>query len=145
MISLVDGHQSILQRVQSLGASATPQWGKLTLAQMLAHCHKPLQVATGKLELKRGLMGKLLGGWAKKKFVVSDAPFGRNGPTDPKFLDASAVDVEAERATLIDLIQEYVKGGPKCSVHPFFGPMDERDWDRLMWKHLDHHLRQFGV
>ena len=144
-ISLQADHEQILARSRSLAPDAERQWGKMTLPQTLAHCHKPFQVALGKLELKRGLLGILLGRYAKKKFILSDAPFGRNSPTDPKFLDVSATDMEHERAQLIELLQEFVREGASTSVHPFFGPMDASDWDRLMWKHLDHHLRQFSA
>ncbi len=27
---------------------------------------------------------------------------------------------------------------------PVFGPLSRRGWGRLMWRHVDHHLRQFG-
>ncbi len=144
MISLIADHKSIKARIARLGESSQRQWGKMSLAQTLAHCHKPFQVALGRLQLKRGLIGRLFGAYGKRKFIDSEAPFGRNSPTDPKFLDASADDLEAERTILFELIDDYLRQGPSVAVHPFFGPMDETDWDRLMWKHLDHHLRQFG-
>jgi len=144
-ISLQADHEQILERLRSLGPDSQRQWGKMRLPQALAHCHRPLQVALGKLQLKRGLIGFLFGRYAKKKFIVSDAPFGHNSPTDPRFLDPSASDLEQERGTLVELIQEFARKGSKISAHPFFGPMDAKDWDRLMWKHLDHHLRQFGA
>jgi len=145
MISLLQDQAAILQRIGALSPDSKRQWGKMTLPQTLAHCHKPLQTALGQRVSKRGLIGFLFGRMAKKKFVDSDAPFNQNSPTDPKFLDPSADDMEKERGELVELVNQFVAQGPKDSVHPFFGPMSANDWDRLMWKHLDHHLRQFGV
>jgi hypothetical protein len=137
-------HESITQRLAELNVDAAPKWGKMSLAQTLAHCQKPLLVAAGSLELKRGLIGLLFGRMAKKKFITSDAPFNQNSPTDPRFLNEAADKVEQERATLLGLIEGFVTSGPPNFVHPFFGPLNETEWDRLMRKHLDHHLRQFG-
>lgn len=140
------GNAEAQRRLASLRADTHPQWGKMTCAQMLTHCQRPLRVAAGELELKRGLVGKLLGGWAKKKFVVGDAPFGRNSPTDPAFRVQDARDFDAERATLVDLVRRFGEQGVATrDPHPFFGPLTPQEWDRLMAKHLDHHLRQFGA
>jgi hypothetical protein len=96
--------------------------------------------------MKRGLMGKLLGGWAKKKFIVSESPFGKNSPTDPQFRMTGEFDFERVRAGLIALVQRYGSEGAQADdPHPFFGPLSPGEWDRLMWKHIDHHLRQFGA
>ena len=145
-LSKAPGNAAAIQRIEALSADASPQWGKMTCPQMLAHCQKPLQVAAGELRLKRRLIGRLLGGWAKKKFVVGDAPFDLNSPTDPEFRIRDERDFERERARLIELVKRYGEHGVVTpDPHPFFGPMSATEWDRLLSKHLDHHLRQFGV
>lgn len=137
---------AIIQRLGALAADTQPRWGKLNAAQMLAHCQKPLRVAAGEMKLKRGLIGLLFGRLAKKKFVTGDAPFGQNLPTDPKFLAPEADDFARERAALVELVRRYGETGAVTrEPHPFFGPLSSAEWDRLMWKHLDHHLRQFGA
>ena len=148
MISLRDTaeNKNILQRLEQLRGDASPRWGKMNPAQMLVHCQRPLLVAAGKLPLKRGLLGRLFGRMAKKKFITSDAPFNQNSPTDPRFLDSDAQDFERERDELVGLVQAFAGvGATTRDPHPFFGPLTPEEWDRLMWKHLDHHLRQFGV
>ena len=118
----------------------------MNCAQMLAHCQKPFLLAFGELKMKRGLVGKLLGGWAKKKFIVSEDPFGKNSPTDPQFRMTGTFDFEREQAGLIALVKRYGEEGAQATdPHPFFGPLSANEWDRLMWKHIDHHLRQFDV
>jgi hypothetical protein len=55
---------------------------------------------------------------------------------------------EAERNNLIKLIQQFQLGGATTltsNPHPFFGKMNTDEWNALMFKHLDHHLRQFGA
>ena len=137
---------AVIQRIEALRADARQQWGKMTIAQTLAHCQRPLRVAAGELQLKRGLIGLLFGRMAKKKYVVSEAPFKPNSPTDPRFLAPDAHDFAEEQSTLIELVRRYGETGAVTQEpHPFFGPMSSAEWDQLMWKHLDHHLRQFGV
>ena len=140
------GTAEAIQRIETLRADTRPEWGKMTCAQMLAHCQKTFQLALGELEMKRGLIGKLLGGWAKKKFVTGEAPFGRNSPTDPKFRIQGERDFEGEKTGLVELVRRYGEQGTLTQEpHPFFGPMSSKEWDRLLWKHMDHHLRQFGA
>lgn len=118
----------------------------MTAVQMLAHCQAPFRVASGQLRLKRALIGRLFGKLAKKKYVTSDTPFGHNSPTDPRFLFLGAHDFESEQSELLELVKRFGETGAITrDPHPFFGPMTAEEWDRLLWKHLDHHLRQFGV
>ena len=148
MISLIDSNQNaaMVSRLKALEPDARPLWGKMTAPQMLAHCRIPFACASGEQVSKRGLIGLLFGRFAKRKFIDSDAPFNRNSPTDPRFLVPSADDFEAERSRLIEAVLGFGKDGPlTAEPHPFFGKLESGDWDRLMWKHLDHHLRQFSV
>lgn len=148
MDSLLDpsGRARTLERVGRLRAEATPQWGKLTAAGMLVHCQRPLLVAFGELRLKRGLPGRLFGGFAKRKYVIGGAPFGRNSPTDPALLERNPGPFEPARVRLLELVRRFAEPGAiTVSEHPFFGPLSVPEWDALMSKHLDHHLRQFGV
>ena len=137
---------AFVRRIETLAGDTAPQWGKMKVAQMLAHCQAPFRVASGELQLKRALIGRLFGKLAKKKFVVSDAPFGRNSPTDPRFKFPYAHDFVSEQSALLELLKRFGETGAVTrDPHPFFGPMSSEEWDRLLWKHLDHHLRQFGV
>lgn len=57
-------------------------------------------------------------------------------------------DLDVERRRLLKLIDSFAAGGPSgCTRHPhsFFGPLTPQEWAVLMYKHLDHHLRQFGA
>ncbi|MSR62158.1 MAG: DUF1569 domain-containing protein [Planctomycetes bacterium] len=138
---------AIQKRLQSLRPDSKAQWGKMDVAQMLAHSQVALKIAVGDMTLKRGLIGLLFGRLAKKK-LTSPAPFGRNLPTALEFRVSDARVFAAEQAQLLELVQRFGTRGPAGAPkapHPFFGPLTAAEWDTLQWKHLDHHLRQFGA
>jgi hypothetical protein len=140
-------NRALVERLRALSPQSKALWGKLQVAQMLAHCHQPLRVACGDLKLERGLIGILFGKMAKKK-LLSGKPFGRNMPTHPKFVITDQREFEREREQVIRLVERFAKAGPallSSKPHPFFGPLSVEEWDRLQWLHLDHHLVQFGV
>lgn len=149
MQSLYDSasNQAILERLEKLSSQTQRLWGKMDVAQMFKHCQSPLKVALDELNLKRGILGFLLGSYAKKRFIKGKG-FPKNLPTVPQFKIIETCNFEKEKTTLIDLIKRFKEGGAKKfegKVHPFFGKMTAEEWDLLQWKHLDHHLQQFGV
>jgi hypothetical protein len=138
---------AIETRIKALRADSRAQWGKMSVAQMLLHCQQPLRVAIGQLRLKHGLIGKLFGKMAKKK-LMAEKPWGKNMPTAPEFKVTKSVEFESERRALLDLVRRFGEGGASSLTplpHPFFGPLTPDEWSALQWRHLDHHLRQFGV
>ena len=138
--------QEILNRIQKLNPDAIAEWGKMDVKKMLRHCQAPLQVALGELKLKQGLIGLLFGKMAKKSLLKPE-PFKRDLPTAPQFkVGDIPLEFENEKQKLISLIKQFGEAGPQNDrgKHPFFGTMNENEWDQLQWKHLDHHLRQFG-
>ena len=140
-------NQQIIDRINVLTPASKALWGKMHVAEMLAHSQAPLQVAFGELKLKRGIIGMLFGKMAKRK-MLADAEFKKNLPTAPSFLVKGNVNFEEERKKLISLVQKFYQTGPKglpLDEHPFFGKLTPEEWDQLQYKHLDHHLRQFGV
>lgn len=137
----------MLARIERLRPDTRAVWGKMDAAQMVTHCQAPLRVATGEMKLGRNLIGKIFGRMAKKK-LMAPQDFGKNMPTHPDFRVKDAREFEREKQELVRLIRGFEKGGPSVLTpdpHPFFGPMTQDEWETLMWKHLDHHLKQFGV
>lgn len=137
---------AILDRIHDLGPDAQARWGKMDAARMLAHCQAPLEIAVGRRTLKRGLIGWLFGGMAKRKLMRPE-PFGKNMPTAPDFKVNEPRVFQKERDRLAALVREFADRGPEgvAAEHPFFGRMTPQEWSVLQWKHLDHHLRQFGA
>jgi hypothetical protein len=138
--------ESFIARINKLTPLTPALWGKMNVAQMLAHCQVPIQVAVGDIITKGGLIALLFGRMAKKK-LVNDQPFERNLPTMKEAKIADVRDFEKEKAELIVLVKKF-ENGPLVLIngpHPFFGPLTVDEWSTLQTKHLDHHLRQFGV
>jgi len=135
---------AIISRINKLTPGSKALWGKMNVAQMLAHCQKPLGVATGKHSLKGNFFMKLIGPLFKKK-LYEDKPFKKNLPTDKSFIVVNPGEFEKEKAALIDMIGSFSETNMSDAPHPFFGKLTKEQWSLGTWKHLDHHLSQFGV
>jgi len=138
----------IKRRLGNLNPDSARQWGKMTPAQMLAHCSAGLEMATGELRPRRVLIGRIIGPAIKRVALRDEEPMRRNSPTSKELIVDGNVDFEAERNRLSGLIDRFAAAGPSgCTDHPhaFFGPLQPGEWSILMYKHLDHHLRQFGA
>ena len=150
MKNLFDAESATALRIRlaALRANAAPQWGRMTPAQAVAHCAIGLEMAVGDRVPPRMLLGRLIGGFIKPKALGDDAPMRRNSPTVPAMVMKDEHELDVERDRLDALIARFAAGGPSvCTTkpHSFFGPMTPDEWAILMYKHLDHHLRQFGV
>jgi len=140
--------QQFKDRLALLRPDSKAEWGKMNSAQALAHLCKGMEQAMGDIHPPRMILGRIIGRFIKSKALGDDSPMIRNSPTVPGFVFQDERDFSAERQRLIGLIDRAVTTGPSgCSVHPhsFFGPLTSEQWGVLMYKHLDHHLRQFGV
>jgi hypothetical protein len=140
--------REITDRIARLGPESERQWGRMSVAQMLAHCAAAFGMAEGKVKPPRILLGRLIGPLAKKSLIVKGEPMRRNSMTEQSMLVTDERDFPVERQRLRDASGRFVSGGPGiCTKHPhfFFGPLTATEWAALMYQHLDHHLRQFGV
>ena len=139
--------QGILDRIKSLQIDSPRMWGKMDVAQMMAHCNISLEAATGKIHPKRTLIAKLIGGFMKG-MLTDEKPMAQNLPTNPTYVMADAKEFTKEKSRLIALLKEFSEGGEAGvtqSPHSFFGKITPTQWSSGTWKHLDHHLRQFGA
>lgn len=135
-------------RLSRLGPSAERLWGTMTAPQALAHCSAGFEMALGKLRPPRKFIGRLIGGIIKPMALRDDAPMRRNSPTVDGMVVKDDRDLAKERDRLSALIDKFSKDGPtSCTTHPhpFFGSLTPPEWAILMYKHVDHHLRQFGA
>ena len=149
MRSLFDpaDRKSISERLGALESSSSRKWGKMNAGQMLAHCSAALETSTGDRPMKQAFIGKVLAPFVRRT-VLSEKPFGKNSPTDPTFVIRDERDFGAERKRLLDLINRFAQRGPAeagKATHSFFGRLSGEEWGRLMYKHIDHHLQQFGL
>ena len=139
--------QEVSHRLQLLQKNAQPQWGKMNVSQMLAHCNKAFAVPLSERPLPRMWLGYLVG-WMVKTSLYNDNPWKKNLPTASSFVVKDERDFDEEKNRLQELINEFYSKGPdKAGLypHPMFGKFTDTQWGQAMYKHLDHHLSQFGV
>ncbi len=133
-------------RVAELGAANAREWGTMTAAQAMAHCATGLEFAVGDRTAPRMFIGRVLGSLIKP-LALGRGEMRRNSPTVPDLVVQDERELEAEKQRVLTLVDRFVAGGRAgctTSPHSFFGRMNPDEWGVLMYKHLDHHLRQFG-
>ncbi|NHE56011.1 DUF1569 domain-containing protein [Cyclobacterium plantarum] len=137
----------LIRRVNSLSPDKRPFWGKMNATEMLHHCNlanqrilswnKPVNPGTFKQKFMKFLVLHVLPGFPRN--VKTAAPFETRGKINTQAF-------ENEKELFKTGLLEFAKPGKIFSApHPYFGPLNTRDWGRVVWMHVDHHLRQFGL
>ena len=138
----------IITRINQLKPDSQPLWGKMSVAQMLAHCNVTYETVYEDKHKKPNPLMKLILKTFVKKIVVSNTPYKRNNPTAPHYIISDSKDFEIEKKRLIDYIIKTQQLGEsyfdKKESHSF-GLLSVKEWNTMFYKHLDHHLNQFGV
>lgn len=140
--------EEVKERVARLRPDSQRLWGKMNAAQTLAHCSAAMEWAVGDRIAPRMFVGRIIGRFVKPMALRNDEPMRQNLPTAKDLVVNDDRDLRTERERLRGLIDRFVTAGPAgCTTHPhsFFGRLTPQEWATLMYKHLDHHLRQFGV
>jgi hypothetical protein len=140
--------QQFTNRVNQLQPTAQPLWGKMNVAQMLAHCNVAYELAYEKNHQRSGALMRLFLKLFVKKVVVSEKPYGRNLRTAPVFLVSSEQDFKLQQQRLLTYITQTQQNGAaffEGRQNPGFGKLTATEWNNLLYKHLDHHLAQFGA
>lgn len=140
--------EEVIGRINRLTPKSTPAWGKMSVDQMLAHCNVAYELIYENKHPKPNALKK----WMLKAFlkgiIVNEKPYKPGNPTAPEFLIKDAKNFEAEKARLIAYIQRTQQLGgahfDQKESHSF-GKLSTIEWNNMLYKHLDHHLRQFNV
>lgn len=135
-------------RIDQIDPSASPLWGKMTAYQMVRHCILAEQLYLGQLKEKRTFIGRLFGKIALRQMLKPDSQAPKNSPTHPKLVIKDSVEIGPQIQEWKTLLDQYpgMAGKKDAKVlHPFFGTLDHSQIDTMAYKHIDHHLRQFGV
>jgi hypothetical protein len=138
--------EELKNRIENLPPDCKAQWGKMNAAQMMAHLQWPLQAALSDKPMPRMLLGRLIG-WIFKKKLYNDDAWKPGLPTAKEFMVADDRDFENEKKLLQQKVAAFYaagKDGIGNFVHPMFGKMTKDQWGMSAYKHIDHHLRQFG-
>ena len=138
----------IISRILKLKPDTMPQWGKMSAPQMLAHCNVPYEMVYENKHKKPGAFKKLLLRIFVKEIVVGEKPYKRDSPTPPEFLVRDEKNFESEKNRLISHLEKTQQLGRawfEGRESHSFGKLNAQQWNNMFYKHLDHHLLQFGV
>jgi hypothetical protein len=139
---------ALMARLEKLAPQSRALWGKMNAHQTLCHLAEPLRSALGENQAARiksplGLLGL---SWLIMWYI----PWPKGAPTTPAFLPGtgmtSPTEFQKDKATLVELLQRFshFPTSKNFEPSPVFGRISRRSWGRITWRHLDHHLRQFG-
>ena len=140
--------ENVIQRINRLNPGTQPNWGKMDVAQMMAHCNVAYELVYEDKHSRPNFLMKLILKSFVRKLVTSAAPYKRNVQTAPAFRITDARNFDAERNRLIDYISKTQQLGEdhfdNKESHSF-GTLSKDEWNNMFYKHVDHHLTQFGV
>jgi hypothetical protein len=138
--------QSMQDRADRLAADSRPQWGKLTVAGMLAHLNDSFRMVTGELAVKPKHLPIRYP--PLRQLVVYVLPFPKSAPTAPELLArAGSAELGAEQRDFHAWMERlgHITSGSQLVPHPAFGNLSYQAYGVLIARHADHHLKQFGV
>ncbi len=138
----------IIDRINSLTPETKAVWGKMTVAQMLAHCNVTYEMIYEDKHPKPNFFMRFVLKAFVKKIVTNDTPYKRNSQTAPAFIMKETKNFEAEKNRLVDHINKTQQMGETYFDNKeshSFGLLKKDEWNAMFYKHLDHHLSQFGV
>jgi len=134
----------LIERLQSLSPDSKALWGKMTVCQMLKHRRLNEEMLQGKKHYPRLFIGRLFGKMALNGILKDDSQMKKNQPTHPELKIKGTGDFEQEKQQWLRLLSEYKHLGSADLMHPFFGKMTRKQIGEFVYKHTDHHLRQFN-
>jgi len=140
--------QEIVERINHLTPESKPQWGKMSLSKMLAHCNVTYEMAYEDKHKKPNALMKIMLKLFVKNVVVNEKPYRHNSQTAPAFIIKDEKEFEKEKNRLIAYLQKTQKMGESAfdgKESLSFGKLTSTEWNNMFYKHIDHHLRQFGV
>ncbi len=140
--------QEIIGRINKLTPSSQPKWGKMNVTQMLAHCNVTYEMVYDDKHKKPNALMRFFLRTFVKGTIVGEKPYKQNLHTAPQFIISDKRNFEIEKQRLIDFLHKTQQLG---EVHfdgkesHSFGKLTSKEWNTMFYKHLDHHLTQFGV
>ena len=135
-------------RINNLSVSTQQQWGKMDVSQMMAHCNVSYEMAFDENYKKSNGFIRFILKNLVKKGLVNENPLKKNSSTATEMLIKTTKNFESEKNKLVENVHDLVKKGENyfdLKDHPGFGVMTKQEWNNFYYKHLDHHLTQFGV
>lgn len=138
----------VVDRINKLSPETQPMWGKMSVDQMLAHCNVSYEMVYDTKHPKPNAFKRFMLKAIVKPYVVNDKPYKKNGRTAPEFVVSDEKDFHSEKERLINHLRKTQNLGEAyfdgMASHSF-GKLSKEEWNNLFYKHIDHHLNQFGV
>lgn len=138
----------LITRIQALSADSQGKWGKMRVGQMLAHCNVTYELIYDNVHSKPNAFVRFILKLLVKNKVCNEVPYAHNGQTAPQFIIKEDKDFAREKQRLIDYLTKTQQLGEKYfdqKESHSFGKLSLVEWNNMLYKHLDHHLVQFGV
>jgi hypothetical protein len=137
--------QELVERLHTVMVGTKPQWGSLDAPRMMCHLNDSLGAGLGKLEVPRKGPAAFRH-FPLKHLAIYVVPMPKNAKAPKELLARSPADFAEERRQLLQGMEQMAampkSAGPE---HFLLGAMSYDQWNILNWKHIDHHLRQFGA
>ena len=140
--------EGVVARIEDLTSQTQPIWGKMSVAQMLAHCCVTYEMVYTDKHPRPNTFARFLMKTLIKNIVTSEKAYVKNGRTAKQFVITDSKNFETEKKRLIDFITKTQQLGEQefeGKESHSFGKLTAKEWNNLFYKHIDHHLRQFGV
>ncbi|HEV8512779.1 MAG TPA: DinB family protein [Cyclobacteriaceae bacterium] len=136
----------VINRINILSTDSKAQWGTMTIGQMIRHCTICEDYYFGKIKVKRSWLGMFVGRSAINSILKNDSTtIGRNAPTAREFKVTEAIQgLNEEKERWKSAVNRYATFGDNYFAHWFFGKMTKEELGQFIYKHCDHHLKQFG-
>jgi hypothetical protein len=139
--------EAVLGRIALLRPDSPRRWGSLTASAMLAHLLDGLRVTFAEMsaEFQPSFLSTPLGRW-----MVIDSPIpwpkGKVRAHEVFLRTPPSTDFERDRRLLVEYVERFGRGPEQSwGTSPFLGKLRPEEWARLNYRHLDHHLKQFGA
>lgn len=143
--STIEEFKSIINNISE---KSTAEWGKMNVYQMLKHCTENDKMLTGERKFRRLFIGRIFGKMSLKSSVKDNEPLSHNSPTHPELVIKEDGSVASQKQEWLSVLEGYYSKPSSTFddfTHPFFGKMTSQEISKFAYKHIDHHLRQFGV
>lgn len=140
-----EAQAELLQRMKKLSPETPAQWGQMNSSRMLAHLTDALKMAMGELEVPSKNM--IFRYTPFRQLIIYWLPFPKGAPTAPQLIERVPGEWESEVEQLNSAMSRLVAQSQRTEwpEHPAFGKLSTKDWGVLIYKHMDHHFKQFGV
>jgi hypothetical protein len=141
--------QNLIDRINQLNPETKAEWGTMNVSQMLKHCNVPYEMVYEPTRFKKpGGLAKVMIKLFAKNTVVGTKPYAKNGRTAPDFIVPAEQDFKQQKQDIQDHTWQVQKDGESTfdgKESHALGKLNTNQWNTMFYKHLDHHLQQFGV